>query len=958
MKPLKLVISAFGPYAERTEIDFTKLGEQGLYLITGDTGAGKTMLFDALTYALFGFTSSKTREVPSLRSQYAAGSVPTFVELTFSYNGQEYTVHRNPEYERPRRKGDGFTKEKAGAELRFADGRPPLTKRSEVDREIIKILNISYDQFVQVAMIAQGHFRELLETGTDKRREIFRKLFGTNIYKDLQDKLKETASNKEKEYEKLYSNVAQALRGINASNYIEYGSKLKLWQETDFKGRIKDSLDLAAAIIAADEEKRSEEKALFDDAEEHLTEVQRELDRMAERTKIEKDLNSTIEAIKTLEAVKEIGKKDFMENEKSLVSYADAEAEKEKAEAQLAKAKELLDNLKDVNGKLAHAQKSVDEAVKEEAEAISKRDDLKHKKEICDASLRSAEGAEREYNRLRAEKINKQLSYKDLEDIEDLICEVKELQLKHKNKELEYHTVQEQCDAQMYHLQEMQLAYDREQAGFLAQGLEEGKPCPVCGSCSHPQLAVISEGAPSKESLTAAKEKYEKLNGNRERIVERSRILKEDLAGKKEKLFIKGQKAWTCNSLEEIFSEAEKRSQIAEAEKADLNAKIKQQKGLADKKEDLHKQADKLKKCEEEALMAVLKSKETTSHCYGKLDSCKQQLQQFLGKLALPLEEKDSLETQYQKASVELAVNVGQAEKQLENALANLKLKQKLLEEKNQLQKKLQKNELDLAAQEEKEKLLLKGLTSLPALNGLAAKEEEKRILKEQKDKHNDTINDLIAAIAVNTEIVRRAENYEQQIISCEKERQWLSSLTDTVNGNLSGKIKLDLETYVQITYFKRIIHKANIRLLDMSRGQYELEVQELDSNTSKVGKAGLELEVIDHYSGRRRSVKTLSGGESFLASLALALGMADEVQARAGGIQLDALFVDEGFGSLDEEALRLAVKTLKKLGEGRRLVGIISHVHDLRSMIDKKIVVSKNRSDEGTGSSVKIVFD
>ena len=815
MKPLKLVLSAFGPYAGRTEIDFTRLGEQGLYLITGDTGAGKTIIFDALCYALYGETSGGTREASMLRSQYAAADVPTFVELAFRLRGQEYVVRRNPEYQRPAKRGSGLTLERAAAELRYPDARQPVTKTGEVDRAVKELLGLDYKQFTQIAMIAQGQFRKFLDTNTDERSKIFRELFHTEFYQSLQERLKREALDKYKECEELQRRTAQFLSGISCADYPEQAAKLALWRQQEFRGCAGETLELVDVVIKLDEAKQAQNAAAKSELDEQQRALNAQLECFSQLAELEN-------AVRSLQAQKE-----------RLQQQADSEAEAKAAREQ---------------------QLAALESAWQEAQA---------------AQLAAAQ-EQGEQQRLAARK-------RDLQDVQAMLARYNEEMAELEAKRAEYREHMQAYTEKKQKYDALDMAFLRAQAGVLAATLKEHEACPVCGSLQHPQPAVLPQDTPTEQQVKQA-----------QAAMTSAKAYLGDLAGQGRK----------------------------------LNAGCERQLQLT-----LDKSRELLGCAEPEKLPACLQAEQQQTA---------EQMQELEARLR-PLMLLARQEAQRASAVTRQRASNAQADADAQKRVAELaKVEGQLQEKTGQLEQQQR-----LVADVDEAALRAQGAE-------LAAAQRE----LEQQDRR------LYAAIANNKSITANVRESTEGLRRSEEEYQSLKALADTMNGRLVGKKHVNLETYIQMHYFDKILRRANVRLLQMTSGQYELCREALDNDEVKTGnsKTGLDLVVHDHYSGRRRSVKTLSGGESFMASLALALGLADEVQSSAGGIQLDAMFVDEGFGSLDDSALQQAVATLQGLSEGRRLVGIISHVHDLMDMIDTQLVVTKRTNGAGTGSEVQIL--
>lgn len=815
MKPLKLVLSAFGPYAGRTEIDFTCLGEQGLYLITGDTGAGKTIIFDALCYALYGETSGGTREASMLRSQYAAADVPTFVELAFRLRGQEYVVRRNPEYQRPAKRGSGLTLERAAAELRYPDARQPVTKTGEVDRAVKELLGLDYKQFTQIAMIAQGQFRKFLDTNTDERSKIFRELFHTEFYQSLQERLKREALDKYKECDELQRRTAQFLGGISCADYPEQAAKLALWRQQEFRGCAGEALELVDAVIKLDEAKQAQNAA----AKSALDEQQRALNAQMEGFSQLAELES---AVRSLQAQKE-----------RLQQQADSEAE-----AKAAREKQLASL----------------ESAWQEAQA---------------AQLAAAQ-EQGEQQRLAARK-------RDLQDVQAMLARYNEELAELEAKRAEYREHMQAYTEKKQKYDALDMAFLQAQAGVLAATLKEHEACPVCGSLQHPRPAVLPQDTPTEQQVKQA-----------QAAMTSAKAYLGDLAGQGRKL-----NAGCERQLQLTLDKSRELLGCAELDKLPACLQAEQQQTVEQTQELEARLRPLVQLARQEAQRAAAVTRQRASNAMADADA--------------------------QKRVAELA----KVEGQLQEKTEQLEQQQRLVADVDEAALRAQGAELAAAQRE-----------------------------LEQQDRR------LYAAIENNKGITANVRESTEGLRRSEEEYQSLKALADTMNGRLVGKKHVNLETYIQMHYFDKILRRANVRLLQMTSGQYELCREALDNDEVKTGnsKTGLDLVVHDHYSGRRRSVKTLSGGESFMASLALALGLADEVQSSAGGIQLDAMFVDEGFGSLDDSALQQAVATLQGLSEGRRLVGIISHVHDLMDMIDTQLVVTKRTNGAGTGSEVQIL--
>lgn len=816
MKPLNLVLSAFGPYAGRTEIDFTSLGKQGLYLITGDTGAGKTVIFDAIAYALYGETSGGVRDAAMLRSQYADNDIPTFVELKFLLRGKQYRVLRNPEYRRPSKRGTGMTIEKAKAELYFSDDRPPLTKIGEVDKKICELLGLNHKQFTQIAMIAQGQFRKFLDTNTDERSKIFRDLFNTNFYQQVQDELKRAMLDKKKAYEELQRSAEQHLNAIVVFSE-EAREKLQRWSAVHFLGYWQEALALLVQL----------------------------LDKQAGR---QQQLQLELSALNTQQT--ELADKLTVCERKHLLFK---QVEVSKLEV-----------------------KRLQERVKLQSDGCMQREAALRQTE---ADMQRVQQAALLLAQQLGEQQGLQTRQRDLQQLEAMLGRYQQLGERLTHKRVAYKEAVDDYQQKAAVYSRVYAYFLGAQAGLLAQELEVGKPCPVCGSREHPLLAQLAGDAPNEEQVKLAKAASDTA---------------QEYLGK-----LKG-------------------------EGLALSQQYKQEQSL------LLEKAGELLSCKDELALEA------------SLQAAKQELSvqlTALQKKLQPLKEEAQQLKNLESSLARLKDDIKREEQATQQCRQELAAAEGLLKERQQ----------QLSEQQD----CLAGIDETKLRQQNVELQEKEQLLQEQEKQ-------VYAAYSNNQRIQQAVGKCIKELQQCELELQYLSSLSATMNGTLTGKKRVNLETYIQMHYFDRILRRANTRLLKMTRGQYELRRDSLQDKEAKTGnsKTGLDLVVDDHYSGRERSVKTLSGGESFMASLALALGLADEVQTSAGGIQLDAMFVDEGFGSLDDSALQQAVATLHGLSEGHRLVGIISHVHDLQEMIDKKIIVSKTTSNSKTGSSIQIVAD
>ena len=1090
MKPKKLTISAFGPYADRMDLDFTQLGGGGLYLITGDTGAGKTTIFDAITFALYGEASGEIRKGEMFRSKYAKPEVRTFVELTFTYRGKDYTVKRNPEYLRPKDRGQGMTTEKANAELIFPDERQPVTKSTEVTKAVTQLLGLDQRQFRQIAMIAQGDFQKLLLAGTADRSEIFRKMFHTEIYQELQNRLRDAAKARWKTYDEKKRSISQYLEGIVCPEDAVFQKELAKLKKEKFDGEVMRGMELLALCIEMDQERLSrleeERSALGTQMEQQnrlLGKVKESRKRQEEKAQKEKELEELIpeeaekrqkseqadreaSVCKELEAQIRTGqeslellrkmkqeKEELLERRKELQTAAEEKeglrTEQEQAKAQITEQKEQEEALSGTETLLARAEQK-ETQVRERLETMTSyreavlaanqkaavlTEELKHLQEQENALSVQMETtavrlAERQDAALQEEKWRQAGK-----EFSQLLRNWTAAEKEWKEKQEAYRKSLEIRNDVRETYQEMERLFLDAQAGILAENLTEGTPCPVCGSVHHPALAKKAEHAPDKETLDQKKEELQKQNevtaalseaaGNFGRQTEAAR---EELARRIAWRAAAPARTKEAPADQKCQKEQERLAQLYEKQQQqEQKQREKRKQVMAEKQAEIGRlEGEKqtfsvqLERKIEEILKTAAEDQKADA---GQLQTAKdrlgtfqqepekeERLQQLMlaalecekaleqEKNQVSIRKKELLAKQKEWKALKRIIQTGTEQmEQREKAIHEKELLEtKVREMEKTLLEKIGEKEAQLAgkdetqlrtdisqwsakkaqleqAQQEAQKLFDKvknhltevraAIAAIRSLEEAAETEDtlpsetelQEKIaeLTEQKQKIDQKHSEQYHAANTNRATYQAVQNQQSQMQAVEEEYKWVRALADTAGGTLGGKRKIELETYVQMAYFDRILRKANLRFLTMSGGQYELKRQEDGAN--KKEKAGLDLNVIDHYNGTERSVRTLSGGESFQASLSLALGLSDEIQSYAGGIQLDAMFVDEGFGSLDEESLNQAVKALEGLAGGNCMVGIISHVPELKERIEKKIVVTKNRSRDGVGSTAVI---
>ena len=905
MRPIKLIMSAFGPYAGRTELNMDSLGSGGIYLITGDTGAGKTTIFDAVTFALFGEASGENRESSMFRSKYALPETPTEVELYFAYGGKQYYVKRNPEYDRPKSRGEGFTTEKANAELHYPDGRI-VTKLKEVNNAIIEIMGVDRNQFTQIAMIAQGDFLKLLLAPTEERKKIFQKLFKTQNYYVLQEKLKNESGKLGREYESISGSISQYVNGIIADDDNILSMQVKKAKAGELP--ISETLLLLEKLIKEDSD--SEEKCAGS-----IKQLDCELEEITKILTRAQTLQSASEALEKAEK----SLTDATAAREKLKEKLTAEETKKSKQAGLvlmiASIDAQLCDYDDYDSKKEELT-SVRETVKTDEESLEEKSRLKEEisEELAklEQEQKSLENIGADKAKLESEKAEVTAKKIALDNLADEISALEKLNIKLKEAQEDYINKAEIEKAKKSEYEALNKAYLDEQAGILAETLKDGEVCPVCGSTVHPCLAQKSDKAPTKEELQECKNRAEEAQQDAAKASIDAGQINGSVKEKKEYIEKLSKEILGSNTLENVKKETDSTLSI-------LEEKLSQIKKAQERRSEL------------EILISEQKEKsETVQNDISALNenlAKNNAIIETLEKRIKALSEK--LQYESKEAAKSAKTDLETKKTALETALKNAR-------------EAFEDNEKNIAAIEgkieENKKLLSQGKEI-----ETEREEEKQQSLKDKKAELLSLQREVHARKTANAASLENIKLKYENIKTVEEKWMWVKALSNTANGNLSGKEKIMLETYIQMTYFDRIISRANTRFMVMSSGQYELKRRkEAENNRSQ---SGLELDVIDHYNGTQRSVKTLSGGESFKASLSLALGLSDEIQSSAGGIKLDSMFVDEGFGSLDDESLSQAIKALSSLADSSRLVGIISHVGELKERIEKQIIVTKDKA-------------
>ncbi len=920
MRPVKLVMSAFGPYAGRVELDFDALGKKGLYLIAGDTGAGKTTIFDAITFALYGEASGDNRSANMFRSKYASAGTPTEVELTFEYAGKQYYIKRNPEYDRPKARGSGMTVEKADAQLRYPDGRV-AAKLKEVNQAVVEIMGIDRDQFTQIAMVAQGDFLKLLFASTEDRKKIFQRIFRTYRYSVLQEELKSESGRLGKEYEAVSAGIRQYRSGI----ICEENDALSAEVEAAKDGLLpmEEVLELVEKLIERDEKSERECGDGIERIEGELKEITEKLAKAAEQQKSRDSIRES--------------------EEKLLIEFPRRSALKEQCErweAQLPEAKALdlaasaqrlalpdydeLEEKRAALSKIILELETVKKTAKEKIDALGK---LKAEIEKLKAEQQLFGNAGEKCVKLEAQRDAVSNEIKSLADLEKALSDLKKLEKRLKEAQTDYKDKSEIAQIKESKYSAKQKAYLDEQAGIIAEGLIEGEPCPVCGSISHPHKAGKSAQAPTKADLDRGRQAADRAAKEAVDASLKAGEAKAAFEEKKSAIEAAARELFFFNRFEEIEPKLAEKESDAAGRLARLGESLQMAEAMAERKAELDRAVPELEanRSELEATVAELEKKAVEQRAEKKFIEGRTAALSLKLKFGTKLEAEKEIEAcEEKKTAIETAYK---------RAVEDFNACDRIIAELNAAVEEAKKNLRDQVAVD------------------INAEKDREAGLNVQKKKLVGKKQVISTRITTNRAVLEKIREMSKEAAAIEAKWIWVKALSDTANGNVGGKEKVMLETYVQTAYFDRVIARANTRFMVMSGGQYELKRRRTAENNRS--QSGLELDVVDHYNGSERSVKTLSGGESFKASLSLALGLSDEVQSSAGGIRLDTMFVDEGFGSLDEESLQQAVRALSGLAEGNRLVGIISHVGELKEKIDRQIVVKKEKTG---GSTVQMI--
>ncbi|MBQ2981705.1 MAG: SMC family ATPase [Lachnospiraceae bacterium] len=934
MRPINLVISAFGPYADKVDIDFNSFLDKGIYLISGNTGAGKSTIFEAIKFVLYGEDNGE------IRSKYAMAETPTFVDMTFMLRGKEYRVTRNPKYSRPKSRGEGFTTAKAEAELVYHNGKI-ITGYSNVTKEIVNLTGLNSDQFSKIVMIAQGKFRELLETDTANRSKIFRDIFKTESYDKLQKKVKAKYIETYKENSKTIDSIKQFIQGIIINESFSKRNALEKIMKQDIITDIDETIELTNMLISEDEICYKNNISKMEVSQEEIS-------------RLNNNINGIISSLKEIEALeRELNKYSiYVEENKEIVSdYESVNSLKEQREqlyADIETLKKTVEKYKQYDEVMAKLKKvNIDELLIGEVltKLQKEKNELQIKLDETSEKVILKSEYEKKIIKLDSDIKSSTEYIQKLEKILELGKRLDEASKAYEEKVEVLKTEEKLCANLRLEYNDKFLLYIEAQAGIMANELRKnpGMPCPVCGATEYIRLAENIKEAPTEDEVSHLKEKLDKATDKVMKASANAGNIMSDRDNLRGNLIIGIEEAKLNCSVDDYKEKANEAKKMAAQQQKNLknsqdecSRELVQLQKVLDEipllKETLQKLEDDIKNTEIQMNENKLKTKE---------------LETIIEAIKLELKDNSEEETRstlksMEEKYVQIVERIEKTISRYSKHIADMAASKAIIE---QFVKKLKDLGLTKTTNEEIINVKVKLIYANREYT------EKLRLVEEAYSKLVDDNNNVYLRIENNKRIVASVEVQRINLQNLGKRLSSLKNMSDTLNGELEGKDKIKLETFVQISYFEQVIERANTKLFEMTEGQYEF-IRDMSSEDKRT-KSGLDLCVLDHYNGTVRSVKTLSGGEGFMAALSLALGMADIIEESASGISIDTMFIDEGFGSLDEMALEQAMRVLAKLSEGNKLVGIISHVSSLKDRIEKQINVEKKMSG---GSLVKVV--
>ncbi|CDI48629.1 exonuclease SbcC [Clostridium tetani 12124569] len=1039
MKPLKLTMCAFGPYADVQTIDFTELDSRNIFLINGPTGAGKTTIFDAISYALFGEASNTNKDRDGLRSDFASQETITYVDLEFSLRDKKYKVTRYPQQARKKSRGEGFTYKNSEAFLILSEGNT-VSGVTLVEEKINEILGINKNQFRQIVMLPQGEFRKLLEADSSEREIIFRKIFGTETFEKFQKVLDDKRKEIYKDIAKVNTERITNVKRVDVTNNEEL-SKIIDKENLNFK-------EIILGIEEIIENGKIQEQNLSKKIEEINGEeikIQNEIVLLEEVNKKIKEKEEYEKKYKELIFQKEEyeNKKDKLYQGRKALEVTMLENNfKEKENYFQLKEKEYIE----VEQRVNLYRKKVEESIKKLKEEESKEEerketsnkltilksfqnkvrDYEEKKNRIEQIKGELEKKQKEYSSLGSKIKNDRTKLNNLnkEFVELQKCEVEKEKIlskveekevicndmrdfykyynsylinikKHGNLKINFDKIEKKYMETKLKYEIMEDNFKKGQAGILAKDLKDGVKCPVCGSKHHPSPAEMIKGVPTEEKLNQIKYEFDEIKEQRDMILQNMSDLNGVITSSNE--IISDYKLKLEKSLGKIIEEywkkdilnfisikgkeialevenlKEKLKQIEEDNKKKINIKnslikleeeIEENNILLEKLNEEYKDSFAKVKSEESSILAIEKEipekfrsvpelNKKIKNIENKLLELNQLLEKARKEYEVINNEYISLKTNKKSKLENLQELLKEIEKNKDNMNKKI-IECGLKDYNNYLAVKLSEDQLkslDEDIQDYNQNIKIIKFNLNRAINNskdlefidLDIIKEKLEKVNQEKNQLNREYNIVFSRLDNNIKTLKEIKKLNEKISEKEDDYKIIGELARISNGDNDERITF--ERYVLAAYFDEIIAAANIRLSKMTGGRFLLSRKEEKGKGRR--QEGLELEVFDNYTGKARNVKTLSGGESFKASLSLALGLADVIQSYAGGISLDTIFIDEGFGTLDPESLDNAIETLVELQNGGRLVGIISHVPELKERIDNilEIIPTKEGS-------------
>ena len=988
MMPISLTLSAFGPYPDTITIDFESFQEDGLFLITGPTGSGKTMIFDAMIFALYGKTSGQIRQTDSLRCDHALNEIPTFVEFSFSLHQQNYTIKRNPKYYLEGKK----TPKQPSALLTLPDGKM-VEGIKEVNQKMISLLGVDDQQFKQICMIAQGEFTKLIMASSDEREKVLRELFHSETYQKLEEKLKVHLKTYQDKYDLLLNKRKDLMQELQVEDHQEYLSK----QTKLIASQQKEYDDLKKDL-----DQKKQQLQLYRLQNQRLIQLKDLKQQFQDLKKQENDyqkLNKTeetnylyisyIKQQKKLQTLK-LNQEDFLKQLKKLEKdYQEKKVQadsldykqqtKEKLQNQIQETKQLINQIYQYQNDYQNLQtlKQQYRMLDEEHKLfLKKKEKFENGLQRDQERIQSEQQVQSKYELIKQQYVRLNEQKVKVHQLSDYYDQILKLNENKSDLQEEYTVVEKQVDHEKMQYNQMEKLYFRKQAGIFALQLKENQPCPICGSLHHPHPAQIEKEDITKEKLDQQAKKVKQQEHRLQDILQK--IL---LSNQKKEMLVKQTKQLSSelNIQEEISKE------IFIKELDHLSKDEKRMKKEYLELQDELKYIQKLKKSVALSLkdMSTYESKELKQA--QSLENIQVQIHQLSGKLDDSLRQYEigevnknyqQVQKEYRQLSLEIET-IQQDYEKVKNKYLEIKTKisslnQQIIQEQeiyDELDNKYH-TALDAFINEEEflnlktqinqisilEKKYQDYLISLKSLNkqiislenevkdstyvDLSSLSETIKEVNQQLREKNDDLEKLKIDYSLKEKMIKDIQKINQQLEKDEDTYQRYLDLYNLASGKNNARVSI--ERYVLATYFENMLIYANVIMKQLSQGRYQL-LRKDDAGKGR-SQQGLELDVFDQESGNIRSIKTLSGGESFKAALSLALGLSRMVQDYAGGIELNTLFIDEGFGSLDSQSLDQAMNCLMELHHENKLIGIISHVSDLKDRIERQLVVERKQ--------------